>query len=154
MAYKTPPEHLSAEDKVRYDEYFNKRSKPSKKQTPANKLTDAIRELVEFKYKAVTARINTTGLYDPTMMRFRHSGSTNGYEDCDCTIPFWFNGVLVGLKIAIEVKAGSDKLRDAQVKRKAKLESVGALYIEARSTLQVEQEIDAYLLRITKSQRI
>ena len=155
MKHLEPPPNLPEESREKWIMAFGNMAKSQKKgQSPANKLTDAIRELVEFKYKAVTARISTMGVWSEKLGKHIHGAATLGVEDVDCVIPYWFNGVLVGLKVAIEIKAGRDQLREKQIKRKGRIEAAGALYIEARSTLQVEHEIDAFLLRITQSQKL
>ncbi len=143
---KTPPPGLSPEATEQWFMAFGNMPKTKTKKSPANMLTEAIREMVELKYRAVTARVNTMGIYSEKLGKHIHSGATLGYEDIDCVIPVLIHGIKIGIKVAIEVKASSgDKLRNKQIKRMEKLESVGALYIEARSVEQVDEEIAEHL---------
>lgn len=114
---------------------------PKKKQSPANALTDAVMTYMRSLGCAV-ARINTTGIYDQRLGKWRISGSTKGVEDVTCTMPVQFNGLKIGVTISVEVKIGKDKMSEDQKLRKENIENAGGHYVVAKTFDQFKQDID------------
>ncbi|WP_020598683.1 hypothetical protein [Spirosoma panaciterrae] len=71
------------------------------------------------------ARINTGGIYDENLGKYRPSGSTRGTPDVLCCI----RGRFVGL----EIKSGSDKLSEAQKAIARQIEASLGFFLEVRS---------------------
>lgn len=112
-----------------------------KKQSPANALTDAIRNYCKL-LGCATARINVMGIFDKEKGSFRTSGSTKGVEDNDITLPVYIFSVKVGVKVAVEVKIGKDKQSEDQKKRQAEIERAGGHYIIAKTFDEFKQDFD------------
>jgi len=71
------------------------------------------------------SRINSTGLYDPRLGKYRPSGAKKGVSD--------IIGIKNGKFIAIEIKVGRDKMRSDQLKYKAEVEDSGGVYLIVHS---------------------
>lgn len=112
-----------------------------KKQSPANALTDAIRKYCD-SLGCATARINVMGVFDKTTGKFRTSGSTKGVEDIDITMPIYVSSMKIGVKVAVEVKIGSDRQSPEQKDRQAELVKTGAHYIIAKTFDQFKLDFD------------
>jgi len=69
------------------------------------------------------ARINTTGIYDTKLRRYRFSGSTKGTAD--------LVGTYRGRSVSVEVKYGRDTQSEAQKKYQQQAEAAGGIYIIA-----------------------
>ena len=70
-----------------------------------------------------------------------------GFEDVDAIYPLVLNGVKIGIKLAIEVKIGKDRLSDDQKERMLEVEKCGGFYIVAKD---IEQTIADVELKIKK----
>lgn len=112
-----------------------------KKQSPANALTDAIRDYCAL-MGCATARINVMGIWDQDKQMYRISGSTKGVEDIDITMPITLSGRRIGVKVAVEVKIGKDSQREHQAIRQERLLHAGAHYIIAKTFDQFKQDFD------------
>jgi len=145
MKKRTPPEWMPEEQKAQWEKAFGNLPK-KKKSSPANQLTSDIMEYLS-EYNCATARINTTGIYDEKLGRYRKSGSTNGVEDINCTYPLSVKGITIGLTIAIEVKIGKDKMSDDQIKRKQRIELAGGIYIVAKEFEQFKADLENNLTK-------
>lgn len=145
MKKRTPPEWMSEEQKKQWEMAFGNLPK-KKKSSPANQLTSDIMDYLLEKNCAV-ARINTTGIYDEKLGRYRKSGSTNGVEDINCTYPLNVKGITIGLTIAIEVKIGKDVMSDDQKKRKQRIELAGGIYIIAKEMEQFKNELEKNIIK-------
>ena len=71
------------------------------------------------------SRINTTGIYDVKLRRYRFSGSTNGVAD--------LIGTYKSRSISVEVKIGKDRQSEKQKDYQSQVERAGGIYIIARS---------------------
>ncbi|MVM31175.1 VRR-NUC domain-containing protein [Spirosoma sp. HMF4905] len=71
------------------------------------------------------ARINTTGLYDEKLGKYRPSGATTGVPDVISCI----EGHFVGL----EIKIGADRLSKKQQQIALQINSAGGFYLIVRS---------------------
>ena len=145
MTKRTPPDWMSQEQKMQWEMAFGNLPK-KKKSSPANQLTSDIMDYL-FYLGCATARINTTGIYDEKLGRYRKSGSTNGVEDINCTYPLDVKGTTVGLTVAIEVKIGKDKMSDDQIKRKQRIELAGGIYIVAKEMKQFKIDLQNNLIK-------
>ena len=88
----------------------------------ANALTKSIRAWFALN-GGYMARINTTGVYDTKMRRYRFSGSTKGVAD--------LVGTYRGRSISIEVKFGRDVQSEKQRLYQSQIEQAGGIYIIA-----------------------
>ena len=77
--------------------------------------------------------------------KLRHvSAGIDGQGDLSGVVPITYGGKLFGVRCEIEVKIGRDKMSAVQMSFRAKILSLGAIYIEARdvdSTLAQLAEI-------------
>lgn len=97
-----------------------------------NKFTDLIIAYLKSVHKCNSARrISSEGRYRKGIGYI--AGLNKGMEDIQC--------ILKGRLFAIEVKSPSDRIGEAQLKRKAALESDGGHYIIATSFEQLQSEI-------------
>ena len=135
--------HLPLEQQLAAEKYFSGGKK--KKVSPANSLTDAIRDYCHL-LGCATARINTTGIYDQALGKYRFAGSTKGVEDIDVSLPVIIHSVPACIKIAVEVKIGKDRQREDQIIRQSKLEKAGAHYIIAKTFNEFKQDFDSIIL--------
>ena len=71
------------------------------------------------------ARINTTGLYDEKLGKYRQSGATTGVPDVISCI----NGRFVGF----EVKIGKDRISRQQERVSLQINTAGGFYVITRS---------------------
>ena len=145
MKKRTPPEWMPEEQKAQWEAAFGNLPK-KKKSSPANQLTSDIMDYL-LDLECAVARINTTGIYDEKLGRYRKSGSTNGVEDINCTYPLKFKGITIGLTLAIEVKIGKDKMSDDQIKRKQRIELAGGIYIVAKEMEQFKTDLQNNLIK-------
>lgn len=136
---KSPPSYLTESQREQWYRAFG--NLPKKKQSPTNALTDAVREYAEY-LGCVTARINTTGVYNEKLGKYIFSGATKGVEDIDMVYPAKVHGIPVAIKIAVEIKYGKDKLNPDQKERQEKLEGVGAHYIVAKNFDTFKKDFD------------
>jgi len=97
-----------------------------------NKFTDLIIAYLKSVHGCNSARrISSEGRYRKGIGYI--AGLNKGMEDIQC--------ILKGRMFAIEVKSPTDKISEAQLKRKAAVESDGGHYIIATSFEQVQTEI-------------
>ena len=140
MEKRTPPDWMTEEQQSLWKKAFDNPRK-KKSQSGANALTEAVITYCRA-IGCATARINTTGIYDEKLQRYRFSGATKGVEDIDVTLPVVINGKKVGLKIAVEVKYGKDRQSEDQKKRQEALNKSGAYYIIAKTFDEFKKDID------------
>jgi len=101
-----------------------------------NKFTDLIIAYLKSVHNCNSARrISSEGRYRKGIGYI--AGLNKGMEDIQC--------ILKGKLFAIEVKSPSDRIGEAQLKRKAAVESDGGHYIVATSFEQLQNEILGYL---------
>jgi hypothetical protein len=97
-----------------------------------NKFTDLIIAYLKSVHGCNSARrISSEGRYREGVGWLK--GLNKGMEDIQC--------VLNGRMFAIEVKSPTDKMGEAQLKRKAAVEKDGGVYIIAEGFEQVQEEI-------------
>ena len=97
-----------------------------------NKFTDLIIAYLKSVHNCNSARrISSEGRYRKGIGYI--AGLNKGMEDIQC--------ILKGRLFAIEVKSPSDRIGEAQLKRKAALESDGGVYILATSFEQVQTDL-------------
>jgi hypothetical protein len=97
-----------------------------------NKFTDLIIAYLKSVHKCNSARrISSEGRYRKGIGYI--AGLNKGMEDIQC--------ILRGRLFAIEVKSPTDKMGEAQLKRKAAIEADGGNYIVATSFEQLQTEI-------------
>ena len=104
-------------------------------QSPANALTDAVVAYVKLS-GGRAYRINNTGIYDPTLKKFRTSGTLKGIPD--------IIGVYKGRFISFEVKIGKDRQSEYQVLRQQEIEACGGLYVIAKEFEQFKKVFDEW----------
>ena len=97
-----------------------------------NKFTDLIIAYIKAVHSCNSARrISSEGRYRKVIGYI--AGLNKGMEDIQC--------ILKGQLFAIEVKSQTDKISEAQLKRKAAVESDGGHYIIATSFEQLQTEL-------------
>lgn len=96
------------------------------KEETANQITRNVLRIVNLHPGCVAYRINNVGIYDEAKGVHRRANTEKGIPDV--------LGVIKGRFLAVEVKAGRDKMSEDQLKRKFEIEKAGGIYIEARST--------------------
>lgn len=89
-----------------------------------NGLTDCVMKWLDLNGHC-PARINTTGLYDTKLGKYRPSGSTVGVPDILACIESRYVG--------LEIKFGSDKLRPEQIAFGNKIRESKGVYVEVRT---------------------
>lgn len=92
----------------------------------ANGITRNIIRAVNMQPGCVAYRINNVGVWDAEKSVHRAGNTEKGLPDIFACIR--------GKMVAIEVKAGRDKLSVEQLQRKFEIERAGGIYFEARST--------------------
>lgn len=145
MVDKVDLDSLSQQERAEI--YFSAaRLSKGKKSSPANQLTDRVIRWLE-SIGGAGRRVNTQGQYDSSKGIWRKSGMKKGFEDVDAIYPLVLNGVKIGIKLAIEIKIGKDRLSDDQKERMAEVEKCGGFYIVAKD---IEQTIADVELKIKK----
>ncbi|MBK8225399.1 MAG: VRR-NUC domain-containing protein [Candidatus Obscuribacter sp.] len=104
-----------------------------KKET-ANGITANIIRAVNMQPGCVAYRINNVGVWDESKQIHRRCNTEKGLPDVIASIR--------GRFVAIEVKAGKDRLSEDQKRRAFEIEKAGGVYFEARST-------DSFLVFLT-----
>ena len=112
--------------------------KPNLRDDSANGLTDCICKYLTLN-GCFCSRINTQGNYNMKLKRWVYSGCTKGVAD--------INAVINGKSFQIEVKIGSDKPSDHQLKVKQQVEASGGCYIFVKSFDDFLKQINDYLIR-------
>lgn len=102
----------------------NKQAK--QKGETANRITKNIIRAVNMQPGCVAYRINNVGVWDADKGLYRAGNTEKGLPDIFACVR--------GKMVAIEVKAGRDKLSVEQLQRKFEIERAGGVYFEARST--------------------
>lgn len=97
-----------------------------KKPETANQITRNVLRLANFQTGCVAYRVNNVGVWDQAKGIHRKGNTEKGLPDVIM--------IYRGRFIAIEVKAGRDKLSDDQKKRQFEIERAGGIYFECRST--------------------
>jgi hypothetical protein len=116
---------------------FPEKRKRSKGPSKASILTDEVIRYV--KADGGTARrVNTQGQWDEALQKWRPSGMKRGYEDIDVTMKVITDIGVLGLKIGVEIKIGTDSQFDKQLKRQLELEAAGAKYF-------IVKDIDSFI---------
>ena len=136
VRYQKSPELINLE-KLYHQWYYNVRdggkysSIPERIRTvkrfsdkDANSLTSAIKAWFEC-HGGIMSRINTTGIYDQRLQRYRYSGSTRGVSD--------LVGIYEGKSISIEVEFGADRMSTQQLEYKRNVEVAGGIFYEAHN---------------------
>jgi hypothetical protein len=98
--------------------------------TPANKLTKQIIDFIKFS-GGMAERVNSMGIYDAKLGKYRPSGSRTGTADISATFQ--------GRSIKIEVKIGRDRLSPAQKKYADEVTKAGGLYYVANNYADFEK---------------
>ena len=106
------------------------------KQSPANKLSDQIRNLLEL-HGHPCYRVNVVGVWDNERKVYRKGNSTLG-------LPDRFT-IIKGRFIGIEVKIGNDTQRPEQKARQREIEAAGGLYLVAKTFDQIYNDLKKYL---------
>lgn len=96
-----------------------------KKET-ANRITANIIRAVNMQPGCVAYRINNVGVWDEAKQIHRRGNTEKGLPDVIASIR--------GRFVAIEVKAGKDRLSEYQKRRAFEIEKAGGVYFECRST--------------------
>lgn len=112
-----------------YNKYFGFKRK-KKKQSPTNALTDSIKSYVDSHPRCKLDRINTTGIYDVNLGKYRTSGSTKGVADLVGLIT---TRTRSGWYFCVEVKYGKDTQSEVQKKRENEVIMAGGTYYIAKS---------------------
>lgn len=112
---------------------FNPTDVLIKKET-ANCITANIIRAVNMQPGCVAYRINNVGVWDEAKQVHRRGNTEKGLPDVIASIR--------GRFVAIEVKAGKDRLSEDQKRRAFEIEKAGGVYFECRST-------DSFLVFLT-----
>ena len=96
-----------------------------KKET-ANRITANIIRAVNMQPGCIAYRINNVGVWDEAKQIHRRGNTEKGLPDVIACIR--------GRLVAIEVKAGKDRLSEDQKHRAFEIEKAGGVYFECRST--------------------
>lgn len=99
----------------------------------ANNLTKCITTFMRLK-GAFSSRLNNTGIFDKHLMRYRPGTSRKGLPDILATYQ--------GKSIFIEVKAGKDRMSEAQEKIRDEQTTSGGLYFVAHNFTEFKQWFD------------
>lgn len=99
---------------------------PNAKPETANRITANIIRVVNMQPGCVAYRVNNVGVWDEAKKLHRKGNTEKGLPD--------IIAVIRGRFVAIEVKAGRDKLSDDQRMRQAEILRAGGVYVEARGT--------------------
>lgn len=81
-------------------------------------------------------RMNTTGLYDHKLKRYRKSGATKGVTD---TLIIW-----KGKTLNIEIKIGNDKQSEGQKEMQRSIENAGGVYLIVKSFDNFLKQVEAF----------
>jgi len=133
---KSVTEQLFPEDQPgKFPEKYKPKPR-DKKQSFSNKTAD---KLIDFAKEigGQGYRINTTGLYDPKLKKYRFSGQIRGLPD----VIIIFRGLFIGC----EIKSKSDDLSDHQIDRKREIEKAGGIYFEVRDFEKFKIQLKAKL---------
>ena len=101
----------------------------------ANNLTKSVIAYIRLQ-GGFAARINSTGIFDNKLGKYRRSGARKGMSDIVATIG--------GKSINIEIKIGRDKMRPEQLKVKQEVEAAGGIYIVASSFDNFLEQINKF----------
>lgn len=127
-----------------------KKKKKSHKPSPASTLTDEVIRFV--KANGGTARrVNSMGIYDDVLGKWRTSMTRRGYEDVDATMCVTFGKLKFGFKIGVEIKIGSDTQSQYQKKRQQELEAAGGQYWIIKDFDTFTKTYSDYMLYIKKT---
>ncbi|MBK7628100.1 MAG: hypothetical protein IPJ16_13055 [Bacteroidales bacterium] len=99
----------------------------------SNSLTQCIVKYITLK-GGFASRINSTGIYDRKLHRYRLGTQKRGLADVMATFR--------GLSLHIEVKAGKDRQSEAQKKIESEVIRSGGYYYLARNFTEAKQWID------------
>lgn len=92
----------------------------------ANRITANILRVVNMSPGCAGFRQNNGAMYDSKKECYRAGTTTKGLPD------IW--AIVKGRAVAIEVKAGKDRLSEHQLARQFEIERAGGIYFVARST--------------------
>lgn len=127
-----------------------KKKKKSYKPSPASILTDEVIRFV--KANGGTARrVNSMGIYDEVLNKWRTSMTRRGYEDVDATMCVRFGNLKFGFKIGVEIKIGGDTQSQYQKKRQQELEAAGGQYWIIKDFDTFTKTYSDYMLYIKKT---
>jgi hypothetical protein len=98
----------------------------------ANELTKSIEAYIRY-HGNYADRINNTGIYDTKLKKFRKSNTRKGIADIMATKKIEHQGKFFAVTVAIEIKYGTDKLSEYQLRIKDDIERAGGVYIVART---------------------
>jgi len=109
--------------------------KTSFKDDTSNELTKSIIAWIRLNGGSAS-RINTTGIYDVKLGKYRRSGSRKGMSD--------IVAIMDGKHISIEIKIKNDKMRPDQLKVKDEIERAGGVFITVSSFDNFLEQIKKY----------
>ncbi len=100
----------------------------------ANCLTSCVVKYIEL-MGGWASRVNTTGIYDAKLKRYRTSTQKRGIADVIATYR--------GLSLQIEIKIGRDRMSDDQMKVQSQVEKAGGRFFVAHDFTEFKQWFDA-----------
>ena len=106
------------------------------KQSPANKLSEQIKTLLELQGHPCY-RVNVVGVWDNERKVYRKGNSTLGLPDLFT--------IIKGRFVGIEVKIGKDAQSEHQKIRQQEIEAAGGLYFIAKTFDQIYNDLKEYL---------
>jgi hypothetical protein len=80
------------------------------------------------------SRVNSTGIYDKNLQRFRTSTQKRGIADVIATYK--------GLSLQVEIKIGRDKMSEDQMKVQQQVQQAGGMYFVAHDFTEFKQWFD------------
>ena len=116
-----------------------KAAKP--KPETANRITANVLRVINLQPKCVAYRINNVGVWDAAKQIHRAGNTEKGLPD--------IFAILRGRAVAIEVKAGKDRLSEHQKARAQEIERAQGVYLVVRSTDEFLNWLPGYLATLT-----
>jgi len=116
-----------------------KAAKP--KPETANRITANVVRVINAQSKCVAYRINNVGVWDAAKQIHRAGNTEKGLPD--------IFAILRGRAVAIEVKAGKDRLSEYQKARAQEIERAQGVYLVVHSTDEFLNWLPGYLATLT-----
>lgn len=139
MSARWTSTQLDAHERAQTAARLDRKAKAKPKGETANRITANVLRIVNGQPGCVAYRINNVGVWDAAKQVHRKGNTEKGIPD--------ILGSVRGRMLAVEVKAGRDKMSLDQLHRKAEIERAGGLFFEARST----DEFLEWFIEILKS---
>jgi hypothetical protein len=94
------------------------------------------------------SRVNTTGIWDERLQRFRTTGARKGFYDIAATIKTKFvgaHGKPIGMSVFIDTKRGRDKLSKEQLEFRNEIMEAGGCCFESKTYYDFEEWYNLFI---------